>query len=524
MAILDANLTAQLNQLVQLIKQPIDLAASLGADKKSDETRQLLAEIAALRPSMIVVTEEANPRTPSFAIRRRGTDVQVRFAGVPLGHEFSSLVLALVQVGGHPPKVDPALVDSIQALPEHEFTTYMSLSCINCPTVVQALNTISVLNPKVQHTAVEGGAFPEEVAQRNILAVPTVYMDGAEWGAGRMEIDEIVTKLDAAASDRLAAQLSAKDPFDVLVVGGGPAGAAAAVYAARKGIRTGMVVERMGGQVMDTNAIENFISVLETQGPELGSALEAHVRAYDVDLMKQQEAASLTPAGADGLVTIGLKNGGELKSRTVILATGARWRTLGVPGEQEYRNKGVTFCPHCDGPLFKGKRVAVVGGGNSGIEAAIDLAGVVGHVTVVEFLDTLKADDVLIRKLKSMPNTDVILHAATTSVVGDGKQVTGLTYTDRGTGEAKELAVDAIFVQIGLLPNTSWLADSGVELSERMKEIVVDAHGATSLPGVFAAGDCTTVPYKQIVISMGAGATAALGAFDHLIRVTAPEK
>ena len=337
MPILDANLTAQLTQLVGLIKLPIELAASLGADKKSDETRLLLAEIAALHPSMITVTDEPNQRTPSFAIRRTGTDVQVRFAGVPLGHEFSSLVLALVQVGGHPPKVDPALIESIKALPEHEFTTYMSLSCINCPTVVQALNTISVLNPKVSHTAVEGGAFPEEVAAQNILAVPTVFMDGAEWGAGRMEIDEIVTKLDAGASMRLAAQLTAKDPYEVLVVGGGPAGAAASVYAARKGIRTGMVVERMGGQVMDTNSIENFISVLETQGPELGSALEAHVRAYDVDLMKQQEASSLTPAGADGLITLGLKNGGQLKARTVILATGARWRTLGVPGEQEYR-------------------------------------------------------------------------------------------------------------------------------------------------------------------------------------------
>ena len=522
MAILDANLTAQLTQLVQLIKQPIELAASVGDDAVSGQTRDLLGEIAALRPDMITVTDEANERTPSFAIRRTGTDVQVRFAGVPLGHEFSSLVLALVQVGGHPVKADEAIIEAIKGLPAHEFTTYMSLSCINCPTVVQALNSIAIINPKIKHTAVEGGAFQNEVTEHHILAVPTVYMDGAEWGSGRMELDEIVSKLDSGAAAKAAESISAKEPYDVLVVGGGPAGAAASIYAARKGIRTGMVVDRMGGQVLDTNAIENFISVLETQGPEFGSALDAHVNHYDVDVMKQQRAASLTPAGDDGLITVGLENGASLKSRTVVISTGAKWRTLGVPGEEEYRNKGVTFCPHCDGPLFKGRDIAVVGGGNSGIEAAIDLAGVVKHVTVVEFLDHLKADDILIRKAKSMGNIDIITTAATTEVVGDGTQVTGLKYTDRATNEAKELAIQAVFVQIGLLPNTEWLASSGMALAERPKEIVIDAHGATSIPGVFAAGDCTNVPYKQIVISMGAGAVASLSAFDYLIRLTAP--
>jgi len=521
MAILDAGLTGQLAQLVQLIKTPIELAASLGDGAGSVQTRDLLTEIAALAPSMITLTAEPNERTPSFAIRRVGTDVQVRFAGVPLGHEFSSLVLALVQVGGHPVKADPALIEAIKSLPAHDFTTYMSLTCINCPTVVQALNSISILNPKITHTAVEGGAFQAEVTERNILAVPTVYADGAEWGSGRMELEEIVTKLDAGAGAKAAASLSAKEPYDVLVVGGGPAGATAAIYAARKGIRTGLVVDRMGGQVLDTNAIENLPSILETQGPELGTALDAHVHAYEVDVMKSQQATSLTPAGDDGLITIGLANGGTLKSRTVILATGARWRTLGVPGENDYRNKGVTFCPHCDGPLFKGKDVAVVGGGNSGIEAAIDLAGVVKHVTVMEFLDHLKADEVLLRKARSM-GIDFVLNAATSEVVGDGKQVTGLKYADRTSGEASELPIDAVFIQIGLLPNTGWLASSGMTLTDRMKEIVVDERGATSIPGVYAAGDCTTVPYKQIVISMGAGATAALGAFDYLIRTTAP--
>lgn len=522
MAILDASLTAQLTQLVQLIKQPIELAASLGSDDVSAQTKALLDEIAVLRPEMITVTSEANERTPSFAIRRTGTDVQVRFAGVPLGHEFSSLVLALVQVGGHPVKAEPALIDAIKGLDAHEFVTYMSLSCINCPTVVQALNSISIINPKIRHTAVEGGAFQAEVDERKILAVPTVYMDGESWGSGRMELDEIVQRLDVNAAAKAAESLTAKEPYDVLVVGGGPAGATAAIYAARKGIRTGLVVDRMGGQVLDTNSIENFPSILETQGPELGTALDAHVHAYEVDIMKNQIAAGLTPAGDDGLITITLDNGGTLRSRTVILATGARWRTLGVPGETEYRNKGVTFCPHCDGPLFKGKDVAVIGGGNSGVEAAIDLAGVVKHVTVVEFLDHLKADEILLRKARSM-GIDFVLNAATSEVTGDGAQVTGLTYTDRTTNESHQLPVQAVFIQIGLVPNTAWLASSGMQLTERMKEIVIDERGATSIPGVYAAGDCTTVPYKQIVISMGAGATAALGAFDYLIRTTAPE-
>ncbi len=521
MPILDASLTAQLSQLVQLIREPIDLAASLGADATSAQTRGLLEEVAALAPDKIAVIEEANPRTPSFAIRRRGTDVEVRFAGVPLGHEFSSLVLALVQVGGHPVKAEPALIEAIKTLPAHEFTTFMSLSCINCPGVVQALNSISILNPLIRHTAVEGGAYQSEITEKNIMAVPTVYMDGEEWGSGRMELDEIVSRLDVSAGVKAAAALSAKDPYDVLVVGGGPAGAAAAIYAARKGIRTGLVVDRMGGQVLDTNSIENFPSILETQGPELGSALDAHVYAYGVDVMKSQRAASLTPAGEDGLITIGLENGGTLKSRTVIVTTGARWRTLGVPGEDEYRNKGVTFCPHCDGPLFKGKDVVVVGGGNSGVEAAIDLGGVVNHVTVVEFLDQLKADEVLLRKARSM-GIDFVLNAATQEMLGDGKQITGLRYTDRASGEARDLATNAVFIQIGLVPNTGWLESSGMALSDRMREITVDARGATSIPGVFAAGDCTTVPYKQIVISMGGGATAALAAFDHLIRATAP--
>ena len=517
---LDAALTAQLKQYLELLRVPIELAASLDDSPKSRETRELLDEIAALS-GKVTVTREANPRTPSFAIRRVGSDVQVRFAGLPLGHEFTSLVLALLQVGGHPVKVDDETAAAIRALPPREFTTYMSLSCQNCPTVVQALNAMSVLNPGIRHTSVEGGVFRGEVEALNILAVPTIYSEGELFGSGRLDIPDLLARLDAGAAARQADQLDAREPFGVLVVGGGPAGATASIYTARKGIRTAVAAERFGGQVLDTLAIENFASIPYTEGPKLAAALEDHVtRHEEVDVIKGVRATRLLPAGSDGLFTVEFAGGGSLRGRSVILSTGARWRTMGVPGEDAYRNKGVTFCPHCDGPLFKGKRVAVIGGGNSGIEAAIDLAGIVGHVTVLEFLDVLRADEVLVEKLRSMPNVDIVLSARTTEVVGDGTQVTALAYEDRLTGEARSLDVDGIFVQIGLLPNTEWLGDI-VDLTDR-GEVIIDTHGATSRPGVYAAGDCTNVPFKQILIAMGAGATAALGAFDHSMRTSVP--
>ncbi|MGL5406032.1 MAG: alkyl hydroperoxide reductase subunit F [Propionibacteriaceae bacterium] len=523
MSVLDANLTNQLTQLLGNLKQPIELAASLDDSPKSVQTRDLLNEIAALS-DLVTVTEEANPRTPSFAIRRTGTDIQVRFAGVPLGHEFTSLVLALLHVGGHPTKLSDAQIEAIKAIPgDHDFTTYMSLTCINCPEVVQSFNMMSVINPRIKHTAVEGGAFQSEIDDHNILAVPTVLKDGVEFGSGRMGVDDIIAKLDSGAAERTAAALSQTAPYEVLVVGGGPAGAAASVYTARKGIRTGLLVERLGGQVNDTMSIENLIGTPKTDGPTLAGKLAEHIHDYDIDVISPQTAGALAVAGADGYHEITTVSGATLKARTIILSTGASWRLMGVPGEDEYRNKGVTFCPHCDGPLFKGKSIAVIGGGNSGVEAAIDLAGVVGHVTVVEFLDEMRADKVLQDKLRSLPNVDVILGAQTTAVVGDGSKVTGLDYKIRATDEARHLDLEGVFVQIGLVPNTAWLKDSGVELSPR-GEIVIDERGATNIPGIFAAGDCTTVPYKQIVISLGAGATAALGAFDHLIRTSVPQQ
>ena len=519
---LDATLTDQLRTYLENLTRSIELVASLDDGPKSAELGELLDEIAALSDK-ISVRRDGDDRTPSFSIDRAGTDVSVRFAGIPLGHEFTSLVLALLQVGGHPSKASQDVIEQVESLegPYH-FETYFSLSCQNCPDVVQALNLMSVVNANITHTAIDGALFQDEVDERQVMAVPTVFMNGELFESGRMSLEQIVNKLDSGAADRQAAEIDSKDPFDVLIVGGGPAGAAAAIYAARKGIRTGIATERFGGQVLDTMAIENFVSVPYTEGPKLASALEQHVLEYDAEIMHLQRAARLVPSTeVGGLIGVELASGATLRSRSVILSTGARWRQMNVPGEEEYRNKGVTYCPHCDGPLFKGKRVAVIGGGNSGVEAAIDLAGVVAHVTLIEFDGVLRADDVLQRKLRSLPNVDIIVSALSTEVLGDGDRVTGLVYEDRSSnGESRQVDLDGIFVQIGLLPNTEWLGDV-VETSPR-GEIVIDDRGQTSLPGVFAAGDCTTVPFKQIVIALGAGSTAALSAFDHLIRTSAP--
>ena len=518
---LDETLKAQLTAYMEKLTQPIELVASLDDSEKSRELDQLLDQIASTSDRITRRDGDA-ARKPSFEIVRAGTDVSVGFAGIPMGHEFTSLVLALLQVGGHPVKVEEELANQVRDLEgEFRFETYMSLSCQSCPDTVQALNAMSVLNSNISHVAIDGALFQDEVEAREIMSVPTIFLNGKPFGQGRMTVEELVAKLDSGAAEREAGKIAKKDPFDVLVVGGGPAGSAAAIYAARKGIRTGVAAERFGGQVLDTLSIENFVSVKYTEGPQFAIALEQHVREYDVDVMNLQRATKLVPASEPGgLIEVQLENGASLKSKSVVLATGARWRQMGVPGEEEYRTRGVAYCPHCDGPLYKGKRVAVIGGGNSGVEAAIDLAGIVEHVTLIEFDTAMRADEVLQRKLRSLPNVDILLNAQTTEVLGDGQKVTGLVYKDRGTGESHTVELAGIFVQIGLLPNTEWLKGS-VELSER-GEIVIDDRGQTSVPGVFAAGDATTVPYKQIVVAMGAGSTAALSAFDHLIRTSAP--
>jgi len=512
---LDDTLKTQLKAYLERLQVPIDITAFVDEREDSVRMRELLSDIAALSDKVnLGFGDGANERVPSFAIARQGEAPRIRFAGIPLGHEFTSLVLALLHSGGHPPKTDAAVLEQIRALPGvFRFETYISLSCHNCPDVVQALNLMAVHNPGVEHVMIDGALFQDEVNSRQIMAVPTVYMNGAPFGQGRMELAEILAKVDTGASHREAEKISAKAPFDLLVVGGGPAGAAAAIYAARKGIRTGLVAERFGGQVLDTLAIENFISVKATEGPKLVGALEEHVRAYEVDVIPLQRAVALQPGHPHRVL---LESGASLAAKVVLIATGAHWREMKVPGEREYRGKGVAYCPHCDGPLFKGKRVAVIGGGNSGVEAAIDLANIVEHVTLIEFEERLRADAVLQKKLATLPNVSVLTYAQTMEVVGDGQKVTGLNYLERGNGAAQHLPVAGVFVQIGLLPNSAWLKET-LKLN-RFGEIEVDAQGQTSVPGVFAAGDVTTVPYKQIVIAIGEGAKAALGAFDYLIR------
>lgn len=514
---LDAATTAQLKTYLANLRTPVELVATLDDSPKSAEMRTLVENVVEQSPLLSARYDGHADRVPSFAIRRADGTAETQFAGLPLGHEFTSLVLALLHMGGHPPKEEAELLDSVKALEGNfKFETFFSLSCQNCPDVIQAINIMAALNPGVSHVAIDGAMFREEVETRKVMAVPAVYLNGEPFGQGRMDLSQIMAKLDTGTITRAAEKIAAMEPFEVLVVGGGPAGAAAAIYAARKGFRTGVVAERFGGQVLDTMGIENFISIQHTEGPKLVAQLEQHVREYDVDILNLQTAAELIPAGADGLHEVKLASGASLKARTLILSTGARWRQMNVPGEEEYRNKGVAYCPHCDGPLYKGKRTAVIGGGNSGVEAAIDLAGIVAHVTLIEFDSQLRADAVLQKKLRSLPNVDIITSALSTEVIGDGEKVEALVYTDRKTDESHRIDLDGIFVQIGLVPNTEWLKGP-LTLSPR-GEIEIDAHNATNIPGVFAAGDVTTVPYKQIIVAMGEGTKAGLSAFDHIIR------
>lgn len=518
---LDDTLKGQLTAYLDYVVNPVEIIATLDTSEAAQEMLALLQEVAALSSKITLRADGDYARKPSFEITNPGIHSGLRFAGNPLGHEFSSLVLALLQVGGHPSKEAQDLQDQIKQLQgTMHFETFYSITCHNCPEVIQSLNLMTILNPNITHTAIDGALFQQEVEDRQIMGVPTVLLNGQPFGQGRMQLGEIIAKLDTNVAAETAKKLSAKEPFDVLIVGGGPAGSAAAIYAARKGIRTGIVAERFGGQVLDTLDIENYISVLKTDGLRFAQDLEKHVSHYNVDIMNLQKVQKLVPASATGgLIEVHTESGAVLKSRTVILSTGARWRSMNVPGEEEYRTKGVTYCPHCDGPLFKNKKVAVIGGGNSGVEAAIDLAGVVNHVTLLEFSDHMRADEVLQQKLHSLPNVDVILNAQTTEVVGANGKVNGLNYLDRLNNTNQHLDLEGIFVQIGLLPNTGFLQGI-VKLTEPMREIEIDAYGKTNVPGIFAAGDCTNVPYKQIIIAAGEGAKAALSAFDYLIRTS----
>ncbi|CAM8277017.1 alkyl hydroperoxide reductase subunit F [Candidatus Methylopumilus planktonicus] len=514
---LDITIKNQLQDYMTRLVNPIKLLANLDETASSQEMLEMLEEVASLSEKITLNKEtDVSKRIPSFEVNRETDVTGITFAGIPSGHEFTSFVLALLQAGGHPLKIDAEKIEQIKNIQgKFHFETYISLSCHNCPDVVQALNAMSIINSNISHVMIDGALFQKEVEDKQIMAVPTIFLNDKPFGQGRMELDEIVNKIDSSASLKEAEKISKKETYDILIVGGGPAGASAAVYSARKGLRTGIVSERFGGQVMDTLGIENFISVKATEGPKLVTALEEHVKEYDVDIMNLQRAKSIQKNDENALFEVELENGGKLKSKSVIVATGARWRELNVPGEKEFKGKGVAYCPHCDGPLFKGKHVAVIGGGNSGVEATIDLANIVGHVTLFEFAPELKADDILQKRLYSLSNVDVILNAQTLEVLGTDK-VNSMIYLDRKTNEKKTIPLEGIFIQIGLLPNTDFVKNT-VDLS-KFGEIIIDSHGQSSLKGLFAAGDATTVPYKQIIIAMSEGAKASLGAFDYLIR------
>ncbi|HEY0964100.1 MAG TPA: alkyl hydroperoxide reductase subunit F [Pseudomonadales bacterium] len=514
---LDQNLKQQLQGLLGKVPGRVELQLTLDASAESRELEQLAHELAALSDKVALASAPGNAkRAPTLEIVAADRGTRISFAGIPSGHEFTSLVLALLHSGGHPLKLDDDTQRQVAELEgDLDFDIYVSLSCQTCPDVVQALNMLAALNPRVRTTMIDGALFQPEIEANNILAVPTVYLNGKRFSQGRIGINDILRKLagNGGASDKA---LNRRAPYDMLIIGGGPAGASAAIYAARKGLRTGIVAENFGGQVLDTIGIENFISVKATEGPKLVASLEEHVRSYAVDIMQGQRAREVGAKGADGLFRVQLESGATLRARSIVLATGARWRQINVPGESEYKGKGVAYCPHCDGPLFKGRKVAVVGGGNSGIEAAIDLAGIVEHVTVLEYSSTLKADKVLVDKARSLANVTIITDAQTTAIDGDGARVTGLRYRDRDSGDEHQIALAGVFVQIGLVPNSDPVRGL-VELTP-FGEVVTNRKGETSVPGIFAAGDVSDTAFKQIIIAMGDGATASLGAFDYLIR------
>lgn len=508
---LDVKLIEQLKQYLTLLEQPVTFQVSLDDSETSQKLQAFVEEIADLS-DMLSVEQTTSELVPSFSLVSHEQDFGIRFAGVPLGHEFESFVLALLQVGGRAPKIDDSVKERIQSIDRDlNFETFVSLSCHNCPEVVQSLNIMAILNERISHTMIEGGAFQDLAEERQVMAVPTVFSNGEEFASGRMVMEDL---LDKVGAKKEALDTSKIDPFDVLVIGGGPAGASAAIYAARKGIRTGLIADEFGGQVNETLGIENFIGTTYTEGPKLMAQVKEHVLDYPIELIDNEMVQSVEKLD-DGNVQVTLESGGQLMSQTLIVATGARWRLINAPGEKEFRNKGVAYCPHCDGPLFKDKHVVVIGGGNSGVEAALDLAGLAKQVTVLEFADQIKADQVLQDRMAEKANIEVITSADTTEISGDGK-VEGLTYTDRQTGESHQIECQGVFILVGLIPNTEFLADL-VE-KNRTGEIIVDEHGASSVEGIYAAGDCTNSAYKQIIISMGTGATAALGAFDYLLR------
>ncbi|NLC54952.1 MAG: alkyl hydroperoxide reductase subunit F [Erysipelothrix sp.] len=505
---LNSELQKQFTGYMDLLKDDIILTASLDDSENSKKVKDFLDDISSISEK-IVIKEASLSRTPSFRIDTKAKVGNIVFAAVPLGHEFASFVLALLQSSGVVPKISEESKKRIQEIDQaYHFETYISLSCHICPDVVQALNIMAVLNDNITHTTIDGALFKDEIDDLNIMAVPTVMLNGREFMAGRTSIEEILDKIVGEKQTTI----SYSKPFDVMVIGGGPAGSSSAIYAARKGLSVIMVADKVGGQVLDTLSIENLIGTVYTEGPKLAQALNTHMQEYNIEIVKNQTVSKLEK---DELINATLNNGDEITAKSVIIATGARWRNANVPGEKEFKNKGVAYCPHCDGPLFENKDIAVIGGGNSGIEAAIDLSNTSSKVTVLEFMPELKADAVLQKKMEQRKNINVILNAQTTEISGDSR-VSGLSYKDRETNQIHDIKLAGVFVQIGLAPNTEWLGDYLAK--SPMGEIIVDQKGETSIKGIYAAGDCTNSSYKQIVIAMGSGATAALSVADYLMK------
>ncbi len=499
------------------MNRAVTLVLNTGEHAKREELKEFLTQVVSVSDQLTLVEQQSEQlRSPiSFGLQVDGEFNGIFFSGIPGGHEFSSLVLAILHSSGTELKLDESIQSLITGVTKPlKFEVFVSLSCHNCPDVVQSLNQFALLNPNISTEMIDGGLYPELIEQRNIQGVPSVYLNGEIFANGQIDTGKLVDKLLSVDPEILNNIKQESLPQqDVTVIGGGPAGVAAAIYSARKGLKVTMVADRIGGQVKDTVGIENLISVPKTTGTELTGNMQSHLSDYEVTI-KEHLRVDKIEKGA--IKKLHLSTGEIIETKTIILATGAKWRELGVPGEKENIGNGVAYCPHCDGPFFKGKDVAVVGGGNSGIEAALDLAGMVNHVTVFEFMPELKADSVLIDKAEQHDKITIIKNAATKQVIAENGKVTALEYVDRETNEQHQQALSGIFVQIGLVPNSHFVTDV-VDMTQ-YGEIIIDEKGQTSEPGIFACGDVTTVPYKQIVIAMGEGAKASLSAFDYIIR------
>lgn len=514
---LDSNIIEQLKSVYSSLENEVTLVVAKSTHENQKELIDLASQLASTSDKIIFEeSSEASP-IPKLTLNYQGKFTGITFLGVPGGHEFTSLVLAILNADGKGKLPDETIISRMKALKGPiDVQTYISLTCENCPEVVQALNLMSLFNPNFKHTMIDGGLVQDEIARLGIQGVPSVMKGDKLLSSGKIGLVDLLSKLEKEfgidESVKIDPEKLDLGKFDVVVVGAGPAGASAAIYSARKGLKTAIIAEKVGGQVQDTKGIENLISVPYTEGPQLAAQLFQHISTYDIKLLEHRKVKKVIPGDVRKLE---LESGEFLETKSLIVTTGAKWRELGIPGEKEYLGRGVAFCPHCDGPFYKGKDIAVVGGGNSGVEAAIDLAGIVKSVTVFEFNPTLKADQVLVRKLESLPNVKIISNARTSKVIGDNGKVVGIEYEDRSNGEMKVLDLDGIFVQIGLLPNSGFIKD--VVETNRFGEIVVDEKCRTNVAGIYAAGDVTTVPYKQIIIAMGEGAKAGLTSFEDIM-------